>query len=334
MFKKTLDIFLSIFVMATATSNFVATLANAGLNAYKIDVIDFNARELATVLAPFINQGSRPHFLTRDDLKVYKVKYKTASTVPMADRIDENSDFNTFMKIGNNKFFDVLFYLSLDDADRPRLLEVAEGSTLPPATSGSICTALFVQYFFILTRGRVSGATTSAQGTDMPKFLKVVLNCTESPKDYMDLISSFDMHKMGYEWARHVPFGGMSREAVSRFGLGVAGYRMFAPFRMLQPRTGITPNLQRAVEIARQMATADASWDLHPATRTNAILQTYGPLNANLGNLMLEVFEQADLQQLVTTKALFQMPTDDPSARHYKTWNVDYTPNNTAKIFP
>lgn len=316
------------------TNTFVANFSSAGANNYKIDVIDFDAQELARTLAPFIGQGSKPSFLTRQDIVVYKIKYKNQSTVPAADRISETSDFSQLMSIGNNKFFDVLFWLSLPAADRPPMHEINEGSELPAVSSGDICKALFVQYFFILTRGRVSRATTSNQGADMPKFLKVVLGCNETPEDYMSMIATFDMHKMGYEWARHVPFGGISREAVSRFGLGVAGYRMFTPFKMLTVKPGVPPNLIRAVAVARQMANADASWDLHPATRSNAILQSYGPLNANLGNLMLEVFEVAELNQLVATRALFQLPTEDPMARNYRTWDVDYVPSAAARIFP
>lgn len=317
----------------SVTNNYTANFATASANAYKINIIDFSPQDLANVLSPFLNQGSKPSYLTRDDLNVYKIKYKTNSSVPAGDRIDETSNFSALMSIGNNKFFDVLFFLSLDPSERPTMTEIQEGSSDPPTQSGDICRALFVQYFFILTRGRVSSAATAAVGTDMPKFLKVVLNCSESPLHYMEVVASFDMHKIGYEWVRHVPFGSMAREAVSRFGLGVAGYRMFSPFKMLQPRTGLPANIMRAVEIARQMATANASWDLHPATRDNSILQTYGPLNANLGNLMLEAYDNTDLAALVATKALFQIPTEDPMARQYRNWNTDYTANTAANIF-
>lgn len=333
LYKKTLDTDLSFAVIMSITNNYAANFATAAANTYKISIIDFSAQDLANVLSPFLNQGSKPSYLTRDDLTVYKIKYRSNSSVPTSDRIDENSDFSTLMSIGNNKFFDVLFWLSLDPADRPPMTEIQEGSNDQPTQSGDICRALFVQYFFILTRGRVSNAATATVGTDMPKFLKVVLNCSESPLHYMEVVASFDMHKIGYEWVRYVPFGSMAREAVSRFGLGVAGYRMFSPFRMLQPRAGLPTNIMRAIDIARQMATASASWDLHPATRDNAILQTYGPLNANLGNLMLEAYDHGDLATLVTTKALFQIPTEDPMARQYRNWTVEYVPNVAANIF-
>jgi len=316
-----------------SNTSFATDLRSVALTNVNFDTIDIDPVELATKLAPFISQGSKIHYLTRDDLNIYTVKYDGASTVAAGDRIIAANGFHGLMRAGQNKFFDVLIYMAMNPRDRPEVTEISEAQLEPPVSYGDVARALFVQYFFVLTRGRASQATGTNLGTDLPKFLHTVLNCTESPKTYHDRISSFDMHKLGYEWVRHVPFNNIAREANSRFGLGVAGYRMLSPFKLLRPRTGLTPALTSAYNLAHSMAIAPATWDIHPATRSNAILQTYGPLNANLGNLMLEVFEEANLRDLVTRRVIFAMPTRDPSATQYQTWTGTYTPGAATNIF-
>jgi len=313
--------------------SFPTNLSAVDFTGVNFDTIEIDAQQLAASLAPFIIQGSKIHYLTRTDLNVYTVKYDTSSTVPNTERVTLAGGFSSLMKIGQNKFFDVLIFLAMDPGNRPQMQEIDEAHVEPPVSYGDIARAMFVQYFFILTRGRASQANSANLGSDMPKFLHTVLNCTETPLVYHDRLASFDLHKMGYEWVKHVPFQNIAREAYSRFGLGVAGYRMLSPFKLLRPRAGINQNLQDAYQVAYSMATNSASWDIHPATRNNAILQTYGPLNANLGNLMLEIFETAELQALVNRKVLFQMPVNDPSATQYRTWSGPYTPAGGSEIF-
>jgi len=317
-----------------AAVTYQANFDAAQVNNLRIDVISFSAEELANQLLPFIEQGSKISSLTRDDLNVYKVAYGKSSSISVDERIDEDSDIAALLSVGQNKFFDVLFWLSLPKDERPAMREITENQVAEAIPIGEICSALFVQYFFILTRGRVSEATTSNLGTDLPKFIHTVMNLRDSPKDYSDRLASFSLHKLGYEWVRYVPFGKISREAVSRFGLGVAGYRLLAPFRLLTPRRDLEQNLLDAVEVARSMATQPASWDIHPSTRHNDILNEYGPLNANLSNLMLEVFDHGDLRTLVEQKALFKFPVHDPTATNYRTWSDLYVTDGRARIFP
>lgn len=313
--------------------SFNTNVTGVDLSSVSFDTIEIDAQQLAIAIAPFIFQGSKVHFLTRSDLNISVVKYGASSTVPANERISIANGFEGLMRAGQNKFFDVLIYMAMNPADRLPPAEIDENQVTMPVTYGNIARAMFVQYFFVLTRGRVSQATGNVLGSDMPKFLHTVLNCREAPIFYHNLIASFDMHKLGYEWVKHVPFNNIAREAFSRFGLGVAGYRMLSPFKLLTPRVGLAANIQSAYNLAHSMAVANMTWSIHPATRDNAILTQYGPLNANLGNLMLEVFEQAQLTELVTRKVIYAMPVFDPSATQYRTWTGAYTPAANTHIF-
>lgn len=89
---------------------------------------------------------------------------------------------------------------------------------------------------------------------------------------------------------------------MNRLGLGVAGYRLVLIFNIVEPDLYTTksttkneycqsknpPYLDSAVEVIRSFKTAGYCWDFHPATRSPKIINTYGNINKNATNLMLE----------------------------------------------
>lgn len=295
----------------------------ADLTSLRLLVIQYTPVALANKLASFIAHGSKRHTLAPGDLRIEKSPNETPPD-PMT--------FEWLISQGN-RFFDSLFFVSIPVGDRPSISSVPDGTRPLPLTGQQVASALFYQYFFILTRGQTSESRSANPGADVPNFLVNVMGLSSAPYDYSRQLATFNLNKIDPSWAMHVPFADIGREAVSRFGLGVAGYRMLAPFKLLTPQPNLAPNLQQALSFARSMATAAYTWDIHSATRHPNILNQYGPLNANLGNLMLEVFSQADLNGLVTTRALFAMPIHRANYTNYRTWTGLYVPDPNRLIF-
>lgn len=304
----------------------VITAQLGGVNIGGLDLsrINYSAQELAGKLAGFVAHGSLLHILAPSDIRIEK---SPADTVPSP------ITFEWLISKGN-RFFDCLFYLSLPEDKRPAMVSVPDGSRPAPLTGQQVASALFVQYFFILTRGSPSESTSTNVGTDIPNFLRNILGLNEAPETYARRLASFHLNKIDPSWVKYVPFGDLGREAVNRLGLGVAGYRSLSPFKLLTPKADMDPTLQPALDFARSMATAAYSWDIHPSTRNPNIMTTYGPLNKNLGNLALECFTTEQLTALVVTRAIFALPVHSASHTQYKTWSGVYNPPPPTLIFP
>jgi len=296
---------------------------NSGIDTLVIENIHYDVADLAARLIRFVVQGSKRHSLSKADLTVVKSN---------ADQEPDPVTFTWLIEHGT-RFFDALFFLSLPQNERPAIRTVAAANIPAPVTVAQICQALFFQLFMILTRAAPSEAAGANIGRDVPNFLSQVLGLNEPPVVYARRLASFHLNKIDPAWAKHIPLGQLGREAISRFGLGVAGYRYLAPFKLLPCRDDAPANIRQAYDIARELAVAPASWQIHPSTRDPQLLTVYGPLNANLGNLMLECFTNDQLVTLVATRAIYEMPQHQVGHVNYRTWGVGFALNPAENIF-
>jgi hypothetical protein len=283
-------------------------------------------------------QGSQRYNLTKAELNIY---IKDGED-PVIDHSGEDLDW--FFERGNS-LFDVLIYQAspagitvqaLPDAQRPRA-----------RSADDVARALFVQYFFVLTRGTYSISATNVVGSDMPNFLVGILGAGLTPLEYSEMLATFPILHLDARWVEHINFNAMDQAALSRFGLGVAGDRCFAPFKYL-PRPpkathggqGSTPQLIAAYEVAMSFVNAAPNWDRHPTTRSPTILAQYGSLNNNATNLAIELWCNEDntgpdpllWQPLVNHKMIYAMPNSNVRHQEWKNWNVLYAPNAGRRI--
>jgi len=298
----------------------VINFANVAVGNLVFGPIDLDLQSLAAQLQAFVEQGSRRYSLSKADIQVFQ---------DQGTQLTAQNTLAEFLAQGNT-LFDSLIYLA--DPVGINVQTRLAGNVGVPYTADEIAKALFVQWFFILTRGRVSNSAGTQVGTDMPNFLRGVLQCQLSPLEYANKLAKFDLAQINPGWVRYIRFGALGIETRNRLGLGLAGYRLLAPFKYLTPKDNLPAHIVTALGVARSFATQPASWDIHPATRSPNILTTYGPLNANLSNLALIAYEAADLQTLVANRTLFQMPQSYPQNRDYMNWTIPYV-TGTANIF-
>lgn len=300
-----------------------ANINTVNLSSLILKSISYSSSELASKLAPFINHGSKKSIVSPDDLTIVK---KSSDAVPGTMNF-------AWLFANGNKFFDCLFFMSLNDGDRPPIVSVPDGNILAPVSAQEVASALFYQYFFIITRGSTSSDTQATIGSSVPKFLNAVMGLTQAPDYYSDQLASFDLKKIDPSWVKSMPFTGLGKEAVMRFGLGVAGYRAFAPFKLLKKHDNLAGQDLIAYNVAKSMADAPFNWSIHPATRDANILSLYGPLNKNLANLSLSCFDNADLQALVVNRSIYTMPIFDPNFTQYRTWSAIFQVNAANNMF-
>lgn len=236
------------------------------------------------------------------------------------------------LKLGM-KLFDAIVWLT---AGRPSShpLEIDPGmkkESLP--SMHEIARSVFYCYFFLIVQARYPVSSTGSNPPKVPNFLVSIMGMQQPQHVYVETICSFEPEKFDPAWAQYVSFKDFGKETLSRFGLGVAGYRFFAPFGVYDPKPNISQNLMNACTFARTVARADNTWNLHPLTRDPNVLTKRGNLNKNLGNLILEVFTDEQIDEMVRSKMLYAKPQHEPTQKNYLTWSPVDDISGTSKIF-
>jgi hypothetical protein len=300
---------------------FIANPATVGVPNFK--VIDIDAGEVAKALQLYLERGSRLTGVSLDDISTSVIRLPTDS---------KKVNLAELLELGM-KLFDAIVWLT---AGRPETHGLAVSPEMTKESISSmheIARAVFYVYFFILTQARYPAGSLNKEKPKVPNFLSVVMGMNKDQAHYVDMICTFEPQKFDMKWVQHVNFAGFGQESLSRFGLGVAGYRMFGPFKLYKVKAGLSPELQKAVRFAQKVATSPSTWDVHPATRKPEVLTKRGNLNKNLGNLILEVFTEDEIDEMVITKVLYAKPKHEATARNYLQWSDDDDISGTTNIF-
>lgn len=299
----------------------MSTIAKTSVN---FGVIDIDAAQVAQILHQFVSRGSKTTGVSLDDLDL-RVKSMPTDV--------EKSNLVILLTKGL-KLFDAIVWLQ---AQRPATHPLKEDRTMEASSIpnlNDIARSVFYVYFFLLTQARYPVSGNQSEAPKVPAFLRNIMGMDADQGHYIKMICSFTPQKFSAEWVRHVSFGGFGQEALSRFGLGVAGYRLFAPFKAYEAKSDISPALATAVKFAATVARHPPTWAIHPLTRNPAVLTKRGNLNKNLSNLILEVFTTEQIQEMVGSKMLYAMPTHEPNYRDYRTWNEADDISGSEQIFP
>jgi len=286
-------------------------------------VIDIDSNEVARALQSYLERGSRLTGVAIEDIST------AVSSQPAAGN---KATLVQLLEVGM-KLFDAIVWLTAGKpANRPLQVDPTMTKDKVPSLH-EVARAVFYVYFFLLTQARYPAGSTVSEKPRVPNFLKQILGMDRDQTYYVDLICSFTPQKFDPSWVKYVNFRGFGQESLSRFGLGVAGYRYFGPFKMYAVKPDLPDNLSTAVAFATTIATKPPTWDIHPATRNPEILTRRGNLNKNLGNLILEVFTEEQIEEMVKSRILFAKPTLEPTCKNYQQWAGDDDISGVSYIF-
>jgi len=286
-------------------------------------VIDIDPREVASGLQLYLERGSKLTGVSLEDIDRSVIELPAdPKTVTLATLIEKGM-----------KLFDAIVWLTAGrPASHPLQVDISKKKDSIPSLH-EIARAVFYAYFFLLTQARYPVAKVGDGQPAVPNFLKAVMGMEGNQSDYVNMICSFSPQKFDPQWVQYVNFGNLGQEALSRFGLGVAGYRLFGPFKVYTAKPGISDELEAAVKFARRVAVAAPTWDVHPLTRKPEVLTKRGNLNKNLGNLILDVFTEEQINEMVKSKMLYKKPEREPTYRNYLTWTEHDDISGISEIF-
>jgi hypothetical protein len=294
------------------------------------NVADVVAADVAAAFQSFLDRGSKTTGVSLDNIDLGVV------------RLPANPGSETLvdlLKVGV-KIFDATVWLTKGRPATHKLrVDPAKTEDSIPSLA-DIANALIYTFFFQLTQARYPfykgpGYVESPdnQPSKVPKFLVNVLGLKDDQSHYIGLLTSFPPEKFDPSWIKEVKLTNFGQEILSRFGLGVAGYRLFGPFKLYSPKEGITAETKRAYDFARTVAIAKPTWDIHPTTRNPSVLTARGNLNKNLANLILDCFDDVQIEEMVKTRALYAKPVRDPAHINYRTWTDNDDISGSSFIF-
>lgn len=297
----------------TATPSFVG-VPDFGL-------IHIDVQEVARAFQSYLDSASKLTGVSLDD-----ISRRVISLPPDPSRV------TLFELVGlGMRLFDAIVWLTAGrPQSHPLRADPAMAREAIPPTS-EVARSVFYVYFMLITQARYPVGRATVEKPKIPNFLKNIMGMDEDQHVYVEQVCTFTPQKFDPGWIRYVSFTSFGQEVMSRFGLGVAGYRMFGPFGLYSPKAGYDPSLAPAVEFARTVAKAPASWNIHPLTRSPNVLTARGNLNKNLGNLILDVFSDDQIAEMITSKTLYGRPQREAAHRNYKTWSAidDISGNDT-----
>jgi len=280
------------------------------LASFQSTIIDLDVKLLGGQIMRLIKDVGQLQVVTIGDLTVFG---KSENDVP--------ADVSDAMRYGT-KFFDAVYYFSLETSVRPT---IAAGVDLSAKLAENMMLTkkrLLWTAIFLMLRGSYPESKGMTMGSDVPAFLSKICMMTESPFDCASGLASFNLGSINPNWIREINWSQFAAPIRQRLGLGLAGYRALAPFKLYECRPEASDEAKKAFKWVRAVTQAPLDYAILSCTRDAALIARLGSFNQALGNLMLECFTRAQIQEMETAKIIYQIPTRDPRADTWRAWTA------------
>lgn len=296
---------------------------------FNIDTISIDYAALGQIINDVIADVSQLRVLSKEDLKVYSTEVSKSEE----NRLTAPTDLKNAVESGT-KFFDALIYFSLSTEKRPSVVAVREGDSVIKQSIAEVKTKLLWMALFIMIRGNYPSSGSSVVGADVPAFLATTCGMKISPKALAESLASFELEKLSLEWIRAINWSGMHQSIQQRLALGLAGYRLLGPFKILKLKAGVSDEVKRAYQFVQSIANQKPDYSILSATRSPNLVAKLGSFNNALSDLMFHCFTTEDLQKMKDLKVLYKVPVEDLRYRHWISWAADLKLDFTDPIFP
>jgi len=284
-----------------------------------LTTVNVNPETLASVIQLFLTDVSKIHSVDKADLQIRK---DPNNIVP--DTVAEAIRYGT-------KFFDAVYYFTLDDKEGVAMLphystDVSLKQLVTKEQDWIIraCNNLLVCYLHIMMRGAYPSNPKANEIQKVPAFFKSILGFDSPLGNVANELASFDLNKIDMSWVKLIKTGSFNIAIKNRLSLGIPGYRMLMPFKLYPLKSGVSQEVKAAYEWVQKLVNRGFYWDIFPPTRSSQVTQKLGPMNAALGNLMLECFTQDQLKEMAeqSLKIIFDVPKKDQRANHWRSWSA------------
>lgn len=285
-----------------------ATRLNAALARFTSNVIDLDVQILGKQIMRLIKDVGQLDVVLIGDLQVFG---KSLTQAP--------GDVTEAMTYGT-KFFDAVYYFSLEQQVRPTILVGSDESDKLEENMMRTKRRLLWTAIFLMLRGSYPESQGMQSGSDIPAFLLNICGMDESPEKCAKGLASFNLKSISPAWIREIQWTTFAAPIRQRLALGLAGYRSMAPFKLYSCKPTADQDAKDAYEWVKRVSQLPPDYAILSCTRSATMIGRLGSWNKALANLTLECFTKEQIEEMETNKILFQIPTRDPRADTWKAW--------------
>lgn len=181
--------------------------------------------------------------------------------------------------------------------------------------------------FVMLTRSKLILNDTE----EMPRFLKNQFRCFSNKTEIERKISTNNIKTFGINWLKSVDITIFGEAFCNRVRNGIAGSRYFNIFKDYQFKQNIENNILRIAGIIKDIAMEGPYFEMHPAFSSPIL--TSMSISKNLSNLILDAYDDDEIDLMVKNKSLFSRPLRDDRYKNYLTWDLSLKTYYVTKLF-
>lgn len=191
-----------------------------------------------------------------------------------------------------------------------------------------IYSGFFAWYFSLYSQGRSVG-----QGD--PNFLIEVLAMGPAWSDLIKALSTADITKFPTTWVKNVNLVGLSEKSRNRLALGAAGHRYVSCLKYVRAKDFMagTAEAQAFLLGIRNWTKDKVWWDLHPITKSGAIITVTGSINKLIEDCLANSIRPERLLELSKAKILNHVPLAVPTHSHWAAFDLRKLPALVDSIF-
>lgn len=268
--------------------------------------IDTDVNRFSSSLIELINNAAQLKLIEISNLKF------TSKIAFNVNKVDMASIINNGIPI-----FDWLVFLNLSDEEKAKIVWTVDSSRRLYDETQISYSILFI-YFMIMTRNK----PYPERNEQFPLFLGKFMKVTMTLDDIKDCLSNNNLNMFTHSWVRNVKLAKLIDPIKNRLRQGIAGMRIFTLIANNEPDKDIDAHLQNLVDRIRILVHNGPYWEMHTLFQTAKLASM--SVNANLNNLLLELYSNEKLETLVKSRMLFKLPQYNPRALSYKVWSSEF----------
>jgi hypothetical protein len=277
--------------------------------------IDTSLKAYTEGLLSLINTASQ---LNTIDIKTLKFQ--------CGKLFDLNSEVNLHTIINNRiPVFDLIIYMNLSDESKKKVSWIVDDSRPSFSESQIAFSSLFI-YFMLMTRNKAF----PERNENIPNYLAKFMTIPMTTSDIKRCLSENNLNLFQHDWIKNIKINLLSISLKNRLKQGIAGMRLFTIIRDHEPDKNVNSNISSLISRLKILVNEGPYWEMH--TLFQSTFLSSSSINANLNNLILEIYTPEKIKELVENRSLYKYPVFNPRALSYRTWSDNFFNEFKSKI--
>jgi len=188
--------------------------------------------------------------------------------------------------------------------------------------------AIFTTYLMLMVRAK----PLVQDEEKLPAFITGYLGLNKTNKEIEEMVSFNPIGQLEHHWIKSINVNSLPEPVQNKIRSGIAGSRCMNVFSKYPITRDIEPQLRDLVTSIITVVESGPYFEQHPFF-TSEVFKGLS-LSKNLSNLILDVYTQEEIYNMVKNKSLFKYPVYDSKSTDYKKWGSSFKESFVTKVIP